>query len=192
VTDVVATVNIAFAGGAGTTSASSASGLYLLLTNPALRETLRSAVMRGEAGPLQHFVEETVRLYGPVLWRVRVARQDLLLGSVEICAGDTVIVLNQAAGRDPARYRSADEVELGRRWPRDHFGFQKGARACVGQALGRLNLEVIFGTVLERLEQLRLDPDRPPPSYEGDFISKAWQPLHALFEPAAPAGAAAP
>jgi cytochrome P450 len=175
--DVVATVNLAFSGGSGTTAATAASALYLLLTRPGLQERLRA-----EGGPaVAALVEETIRLYGPLPYRTRRALRATELGGVRIAEGELVIAIGTAANRDAAHYPVPHEVELERRAPRDHFNFGiPGTRACPGQGLARTQLTTILSVVLERLAGLRLDPDAEPPAYRGSFV-RTWAPLNAIW-----------
>jgi cytochrome P450 len=175
--DVVSTIVLAFGAGAGTTSTGATNAIYLLLTHPELQDELRS---RPELMPA--FVEETLRLYGPVAFRQRFANRDTSLGGVPIRRGDLVLALSASANRDPAHYPDAASIDLGRRAPRDHFAFQRGYRTCPGQAVARVQLESILTVLLERLDDLRLDTDADPPRFH-DMYTRRWAPLHATFHP---------
>lgn len=175
--DVVGTVNVAFAGGSQTTAASTSGGLYLLFTNPGLEQQLRDGGEPAIAG----FVEEILRLFGPTPFRMRRALQASELGGVAIAQGDVVIGLAHAANRDPARYEAPFEVRLDRPSPRGHFSFGiPGPRSCPGQGLARTQLTTIFSVLLERMHDIRPDPEMPPPRYT-DFFLRKWRPLHARF-----------
>ena len=177
--DVLAAAGVAWEGGTDTTSCSTANGVHLLLARPGLIEQLRDAPREA----LPRLVEETIRLYGPVLYRPRVARCDVELGGVRIARGEQVLAMMVGANRDAARYPHAGEVDLARRAPRDHLSFFFGPRTCPGQGLARVELEVILSAVLERLPGLRVDPDAEPPRYAGS-MSRRWMPLNVLFETA--------
>ena len=60
------------------------------------------------------------------------------------------------------------------------FGF--GPRSCAGAALARGELQETVAKVLERMPNLRLDPEAEPPRFEG-FLLRSYRPLHALFDP---------
>jgi cytochrome P450 len=177
VVDVVGTINVAFAGGSQTTAASTSAGVYYLLTHPGLEAQIRA----GGEPAIANFVEEILRLYGPTPYRTRQAFQDTELGGVPIKKGDLVIGLAHAANRDPQHYQCPYEVQLDRSKPRDHYSFGiPGRRSCPGQGLARTQLCTIFSVLLERMHDIRLDPDMPPPRYT-DFFLRKWRPLHATF-----------
>jgi cytochrome P450 len=90
-----------------------------------------------------------------------------------------------AANLDPDHYDRPWEVDLHRANPRDHTAFFMGRRSCGGMWLARGELAVVYTRVLERLRDLRLDPDREPPRMKG-FVARDFRPLHALFTPAGP------
>jgi cytochrome P450 len=178
--DVLGAAGVAWEGGSGTTAYSTANALYLMLTQPEMAADVRSADEKRLAG----YVEETIRLFGPVHVRPRVARQDIEIGGQLIRKGEQVLTLLVAANRDPAHYPDAGEVDVARRSPRDHLSFFFGPRTCPGQGLARVELALILKTIVDRLPDMRLDPDAEPPYYSGT-MTRRWEPLHALFTPTA-------
>ncbi|MCW3066596.1 MAG: hypothetical protein JWN32_3768, partial [Solirubrobacterales bacterium] len=174
--DVAAIAQASAAAGTDTTSATTASGLYLLMTNPGLQDRLRA----GGKEAIEIFVEEALRLQGPVQFLARRALRDVELGDTTIPEGSLVLAMMTSANRDPEHYGCPVDVDMERERPRDHFAFYGGPRVCPGQGLARIQLEHIFTAILERLDDLQLDPTKPPPRYEG-FGARRWTPLHATF-----------
>jgi cytochrome P450 len=164
-------------GGAGSTPPSTSNALYLLLCDPDLQQTLRD----GDPALIKNFVEESLRMYGPVYHRPRLATRDVELGGQTVRKGDTVLMLTVAGSRDDARYACPHAVDLERPAPRDHFAFLVGTRTCPGQGLVRAELQEAMAVVLERLPNLRLDPDAEPPRQAG-LMARRWGPLHVLFD----------
>jgi cytochrome P450 len=179
--DVVALAESVWDGATGTTMYTTCNGLYLLLTDPSLRDDLRA----GGEPAVANFVEEALRLYGPVMFRPRIAKRDTALGGTAIRAGDKVIAVIGAANRDPARYDRPAAVDLGRPSPRNHFGFYQGARSCPGQGLARVELEEIVTAVIDRMPDVRIDADAPPPRYR-ELLMRRWEPLNVAFTPGEP------
>jgi cytochrome P450 len=174
--DIASQVNLAFQGAADTTAHMTSNCMYLLLTDPELQRSVRS----GSTNVRQNFVEETLRLYGTIAWRPRVATQDVQLGGVTIREGEQVVALTLGVQRDPDHYRDPSAVDLHRAKPKDHFAFWRGPRQCPGRALARLELVSIIGVLLDRFDQLRLDPAGPQPQLV-DWVQRHWTPLHALL-----------
>jgi cytochrome P450 len=177
--DILGNMKTMFDGGSRTTVYGTSNALYLLLTQPAFQNKLRT----GGATAIERFTEESVRLFGPVVYRPRIALQDLELCGTRIKKGETAIAISLSANRDPRKYACPTEVDLDRPAPRDHLSYYFGARACTGQALARAELEEITSAVLGRLGNLRLDPDGEPPEYH-DLLVRGWAPLHVLFDAA--------
>jgi cytochrome P450 len=176
--DVIGHIRTMFLGGTDTTNLGISNALYLLLSDPELAERLR----RGGEPVVADFVEEALRVFGPVHFRARKANEDFELAGVHIRKNDNVIPLLAGADSDPAKYRCPHAVDLDRPAPRDHVAFNFGPRACVGAALARAELQETVSSVLRRMPDIRFDPEAPPPSF-GGFALRCWAPLHVLFTP---------
>lgn len=174
--DILGNVKSMFDGGSKSTVYGISNVLYLLLTQPKLQAELRACGTKA----VERFTEESLRLFGPVVFRPRVALQDVELAGVRIKKGQTAIAIGLLANRDPDRYSCPAGVDMDRPAPRDHLSFYFGARACTGQALARAELEEVTTAVLERFSDLRLDPNAEPPAYR-DLLMRRWEPLHVLF-----------
>ena len=122
-----------------------------LLTHPEQR-----AALEGDPSLLPRAVEELIRYDGPVERTLnRWAAVDVELGGQTIRRGDNVIVILGAADRDPDRFETPDQLDLGA--PRErHLGFGRGSHFCLGAPLARLETEIALGTLLRRLPGLRL------------------------------------
>jgi cytochrome P450 len=59
------------------------------------------------------------------------------------------------ANRDPGRFPSPDTFDI-HRDARTHVAFGFGLHQCLGQALARLELQVIYTQLFERFPSLRL------------------------------------
>ncbi len=164
--------------GSGTTSHALASTLYLMMTEPGLIDQLKA---NGEKA-IRALVEESLRLHGPVHYRSRRANRDFTLAGTDILRDQAVISVQSAANRDPQRYECPARLDLGRTNPRDHIAFNFGPRTCVGANLARLEVQETIRAFLDRVEDLRLDPDAPPPRF-GGLQLRDFRPLHALFTP---------
>ena len=66
-----------------------------------------------------------------------------------------MIAAQDAANRDPRSFPNPDEFDI-RRKARHHVTFEFGPHACAGASLGRLELQVVFGTLFQRIPTLRL------------------------------------
>ena len=62
----------------------------------------------GPSGRIPNFIEEALRIESPVKADFRLSRVPSTVGSVDVPAGTTVMVLNGAANRDPRRFESPE------------------------------------------------------------------------------------
>jgi len=176
---VLGEILIIWGAGAGTTLFGMVNQLYLLMKQPDLQDQLRS----GGGNAIKAFVEESLRLYGPIVQRPRWALRDVELGGQTIKKGDQVVAIMVAAGRDGQQHACPMQVDLERKGLRTHFSFWQGQHACPGAGVARAMLEVTIEAVLERMYNLRLDPDAAPPRFRYE-VTRRWEPLYALFDAA--------
>lgn len=103
-------------------------------------------------------VEEILRLQpGSALEGLpRLSTQDMNLGGVQIPAGATLIVALEAANRDPAVFPDPDRFDPTRVPDAEHLAFGYGVHRCLGEPLARLELEVAFEQLANRVPKLRL------------------------------------
>jgi cytochrome P450 len=104
--------------------------------------------------------EELLRFVSPAQFGPIDAAQDFELGGVRVRKGDTVVTVLAAANRDPAVFADPDTLDLTRANARDHLAFGIGPRYCLGQALARLEGEIVFSELARRFPELTLDADR--------------------------------
>jgi cytochrome P450 len=125
-------------------------GLLALLRHPEERRALQE-----RPALLTSAVEELLRFESPVQMITRQAKENLTLGGMTIAKGQVVFLLLGAANRDPARFADPDRLDLARPDNR-HLAFAPGLHYCLGAALGRLEGQVAFATLLQRFPALRL------------------------------------
>ncbi len=120
-------------------------------------------------------VDELLRYDSPVQVASRIAREDLVLGAVEVGEGDQALVVIGAANRDPAHHPDPDRLELARDRP-SHLAFGVGPHFCVGAGLARLEAQEVF----VRLARSPLRPEPGSWSYrrDGSHTFRRLQALH--------------
>jgi cytochrome P450 len=109
-----------------------------------------------EPGLAPRVVEETLRFDPPVQMTSRVAGADVEIGGRPVPAGSYILALLAAAGRDPDLYREPTRFRLDRDGEPEHLAFSGGIHYCLGAPLARLEGEVAFRGLAERLPDLRL------------------------------------
>jgi cytochrome P450 len=99
----------------------------------------------------------------------RVALEDIEVGGGVIRAGEGLLMLNEVGNRDPEAFPGEpDKLDLTRD-ARHHVAFGFGVHQCLGQSLARVELQVVYGTLYERVPTLRLavPPEEIPFKHDG-------------------------
>lgn len=104
-------------------------------------------------GKSQVAVEELVRWASPIYHFRRTATRDVELHGRTIHEGDKVVMWFASGNRDEARFADPYRLDLSR-FPNDHMGFGKGPHSCMGANLARLEIRIMFETLLPRLESI--------------------------------------
>jgi cytochrome P450 len=174
---VVRLATIFFAAGQETTARLITAGMRVLAEQPALAEELRS-----DAGGIPNFVEECLRLEGPIKSTFRLALEDTKIGDVEIPAGTIVMGSVGAANRDPRVFGDPDRFDPRRRNARRNIAFGHGEHFCPGASLARAEARVSFERLLARLGDIELvDPGAL--RYAETFIIRGLEALPLRFRP---------
>ena len=147
--------------GVETTYRSTGNLLFGLLSNPEQLDAIRS-----DRSLIPQAIEEAVRWEAPLLVITRVAARDTELAGVPIPAGSSVMPMLGAANRDEERYPDPDRFDIFRA-PKPHISFGHGVHVCLGMHLARLEMSVALNLLLDRLPDLRLDPDGDDPHIRG-------------------------
>jgi len=105
-------------------------------------------------------VEETLRWAGPVGTSTRQTTRATELAGVELERGALIGAVLSSANRDPTRFTDPDRFDIGRKQGA-HLAFAIGTHFCLGAWFGRHLARVSLNVLLDRLPNLRLDPDRP-------------------------------
>jgi cytochrome P450 len=143
--------------GAETTYRSSGNLLYLLLTH-----TDQLEAVRNDRSLLPQAIEEALRLEPPLLSVFRTATCDVELWGITIPEGAGITTNIGSANHDETRWDNPDAFDIFRE-PIPHIAFAHGPHMCLGMHLARLETRVLVNRVLDRLENIALDPgDRDP------------------------------
>jgi cytochrome P450 len=151
--ELTSNINLLFVAGHETTANLIGNGLLALHRQPNQWQKLtRDPSLAANA------VEELLRYDSSVQLTARKAAEDIELGDekVLIKRGDGVICLLGAGNRDPARYDDPERLDITRQNVRP-LSFGGGIHHCLGAQLARLEGEITFRALAERLPNLRLE-----------------------------------
>ncbi|TDD31939.1 cytochrome P450 [Actinomadura sp. KC06] len=145
---------------------------YFLLLVVAGNETTRHAIthamralidhpgqaerLRADPGLMPAAVEEFLRWASPVYHFRRTATRDTEVNGTAISEGDKVVLWFASGNRDEAVFADPHRFDVTRS-PNDHISFGKGGpHYCLGAALARLEMRIMFEELLPRLADIRL------------------------------------
>ena len=109
----------------------------------------------------------------------RVTNTEIEVGGVTLPAGESVLMLLGAANRDPAHYADPDKLDVGRQNVRP-MSFGGGIHHCLGAQLARLEAELVFTALVERLPNLEL-PEKNNPAWRTSFTLRGLSKLPAVW-----------
>jgi cytochrome P450 len=116
--------------------------------------------LRADPGLLRNAISELLRYDGPNQFVRRITTRPTVVGEVELPAGEVIYASPAAANRDPARWGdTADQVVIDRADAGQHLQFGAGVHACLGSHLARVQAEIAFAAILDRLDDLELAGD---------------------------------
>jgi cytochrome P450 len=168
--ELIATCMLLLNAGHEATANAAGNGLWALLRHP---EQL--ARLHADPALISSAVDEMLRYDAPLQLFHRYVLEDTEWGGYELRRGERVGLLYGSANRDPRVFERPDEFDVGRA-PNRHLAFGAGTHFCLGAQLARLELEVLFGTLLERLPALRLDGE--PPRYRPGLVFRGLERLN--------------
>jgi cytochrome P450 len=151
VEQVVRLTSILFAAGQETTARLLAAGMRVLAEQPALADELRT-----DPSGIPSFVEECLRLEGPIKSTFRLALEDTKIGDLDVSAGTVVMGSIGAANRDPRVFEDPDRFDPKRRNAKRNIAFGHGEHFCPGASLARAEVCVSFERLLARLDDIEL------------------------------------
>jgi cholest-4-en-3-one 26-monooxygenase len=139
------------AAGNDSTKATYCSGMLALMQHPDERQLLLD-----DPSLIPSAVEESLRMFPAFAHFRRTATCDAELAGVPIRKGDKVVMWYASSNRDESRYEDPDRFDV-RRNP-EHQAFGAGGRHfCLGTALARLELNIMFEETLKRYPAMAVD-----------------------------------
>jgi cholest-4-en-3-one 26-monooxygenase len=112
--------------------------------------------------------EEILRTSAVTMHFRRTAVEDTEIRGVPVKAGDRVVLWYTSANYDDDVFDDPFTLDL-KRSPNNHVTFGTGRHVCLGAALARLEVRVVFEELLSRIDSLEIlaEPDR----LRSNFIS---------------------
>lgn len=183
--DLVTLAGTIFGAGQDTSAKLLSTSMRYLVENQQLQTKLRN-----NPELIPNFIEEVLRLEGPTKATFRLARRDTKIGDVEVPAGKRIVVALAAGNRDPKRWESPHEFQMGRRRAQEHISFSRGAHACAGAPLARAEIRMIIEeflaqtSTIEFSEEHHGSEENRQVEYDASYFIRGLSALHVNFTPA--------
>ncbi len=150
--DLVAQLVTLYMAGHEPTAALIAAGTLALLRQPD-----ELARLRADRALLRNALAEFLRFDGPNHFVRRITTAPTTIGSAELPAGSVIYASPASANRDPRRWGAdGDRIRVDRPDASQHLQFGAGVHACLGSHLARLQAEIAFSAILDRLHDVDL------------------------------------
>jgi cytochrome P450 len=152
------------AAGNDSTKATYTSGMRALMEN---RDQL--ALLLEDRSLIPGAVEESLRMFPAFAHFRRTATCDTELHGQQIKEGEKVVLWYVSSNRDERLFADAERFDVRRNAEHQAFG-AGGRHFCLGTALARLELRIMFEETLARFPHMRLDGD--PTYVESGFLNQ--------------------
>jgi cholest-4-en-3-one 26-monooxygenase len=138
------------AAGNDSTKATYCSGMRALIENPDQRQLLvDDPALIGSA------VEESLRMFPAFTHFRRTTTEETELNGVRIGKGEKVVMWYASSNRDSSRYEDPERFDVTRNPEHQAFG-AGGRHFCLGTALARLELRILFEETLARYPKMEI------------------------------------
>lgn len=153
--EIAGVVHAMIIGGLETTQYALEEQAQLLCERPGMFEQLRT-----DRGKVRTFTEEGMRMRSPTHGlSTRINARDEVLHGVHVPAGSLLHLRFAAANVDEEEFACPFDLDLEREGVTRHVAFSTGPRVCPGANLSRVEQQVAWGVLLDRLETIEYGDD---------------------------------
>jgi cholest-4-en-3-one 26-monooxygenase len=162
--EIVMNFFLLVAAGNDSTKATYCSGMRALMEHPDQRRLLLE-----DPSLVPGAVEESLRMFPAFAHFRRTATCDTELAGQQIRKGEKVVLWYVSSNREESRYEDPHRFDVTRQTEHQAFG-AGGRHFCLGTALARLELKVLFEETLKRYPEIEMDGE--PVYAESAFINQ--------------------
>lgn len=155
---------IVAAAGHDTTSSAISGGLLALIEN---RDEM--AKLRADPTLIPKAVDEFIRWTTPVKHFFRTATEDCEVGGKLVRAGDSLMMCYPSGNRDEDAFVAPFDFLVDRPDAKKHLAFGYGPHLCLGNALAKMEIRILFTEILKRIDDIQLAG--APAWVEASFVS---------------------
>lgn len=155
--EIQSNIKLFISGGLNEPRDAAAIATWGLLTHPD-----QAGMVREDPVLFATAAEESLRWISPIGMYPRQVARDTELAGVKLEEGDRLGVVVASANRDERHWQNPDRFDIGRGKSK-HLAFGLGPHYCLGTWVARQQLgATALPTLFRRLQNLRLNHDRPP------------------------------
>ncbi|TPG38758.1 cytochrome P450 family protein [Flavobacterium pectinovorum] len=174
--ELYATIFLLIIAGHETTVNLISNGMHSLLSHPKQLNLLKN-----NPDLIHSAVEEMLRYNGPVInSTMRLAAEDILINGIKIKKGEGVLVIFLSANQDEAKFDDSLRFDITRQ-NNKHLAFGYGIHFCIGAPLARLECEIAIKTILERLPNIKFNPDADSLEWRASNIIRGLKKFPVVF-----------
>ncbi|HVU14251.1 MAG TPA: cytochrome P450 [Phototrophicaceae bacterium] len=148
-------------------------GMLALLRHPDQWTKLKADSMQ-----IRTPVEELLRYDSPIQFTARMVMEPLEFAGNRLEQGQSIFILLGAANHDPSHFTNPNDLDITRD-PNPHIAFGNGIHFCLGAPLARMEGQIAFSVLAQRLPNLQLVSETP--SYRPTFVLRALRELPVTF-----------
>lgn len=112
-------------------------------------------LLRGDPKLARPGFDEVLRYASPVQTFFRTTTHEVELAGSKLGEGEKVLTFLAGANRDPRKWENPDRFDITRR-ATGHVAFGTGIHGCVGQAVARMEAEVVLTALARRVKSIEL------------------------------------
>lgn len=113
------------------------------------------AKLHADASLARPAFEEALRWESTAQTFYRTAVRDCEIAGLPVAENTKILCMLAAANRDPRKWPEPDRYDIERR-PSGHVAFGAGIHGCVGQAVARLEGEVVLTAIAKRVKRIEI------------------------------------
>ena len=131
---------------------------------------------------LEIAVEEFIRWVTPIHNMCRTATADTEIAGQTVRKGQQLVMMYPSANRDPEHFEDPETYDVTRS-PNHHIAFGFGTHFCLGAALARLEIQVFFERLIQRVARIERIEGTPQVEMPNAFVHGLLE-AHLAFTPA--------
>ena len=173
--ELISLVATVYSAGFGTTVRMLGNGLVNLLRHPD-----QAAFLRNNPLLVRQVTDELLRFDTPVMTVGYYVGNGATVGGVALDPGSLCTVIIGAANHDPRAFDQPDALDVTRPRNKGPLSFGFGTHYCIGQALARLEADVVYSELMRRFPRMALSDE---PVRQDTFRARTFTEICVVLEP---------